>query len=366
MPNTRQRDKQGGDEQQAEQRSACAKESKHVAGEATTANSDVPRTAARRMLISVLVMLGGLLLLVAGADWFVKGAAGLADALGVAPLVIGLTVVAYGTSMPELVVSAGAALDGRSAIALGNVVGSNIANIGLILGITALVAPPTVAGTIIRREVPVLVIAALAVPMVLYSGVITRVEGALLLLGAILFTWGTVRFARMASPTDPIVASALQDAAQQSGRGSNVRLSVFALVGLLMLLAGGNWFVDAAAQIAHRFGISERVIGLTVVAVGTSLPELAASVVAALKGHSALAVGNVIGSNIFNVFFVLGATGLLQPIRAELATSQLDVAVMLAFTAAAMLLLRGARKISRTEGGVLVVGYVVAIVLLGM
>ncbi len=317
------------------------------------------------MLITGLVLLAGLVLLVAGADWFVKGAAGLAEAFGVAPLVVGLTVVAYGTSMPELVVSAAAALDGRSAIALGNVLGSNIANIGLILGITALVSPPSVEGSIIRREVPALILAALALPFVLFNGVISRLEGGLLLLGAVVFTWVTVRFAKGASATDPAVAEAMEEVAEKSAHGSRLRLSAFALVGLVMLLAGGNWFVDAAVDIANTFGISERVIGLTVVAVGTSLPELAASVVAALRGHSAMAVGNVIGSNIFNVFFVLGATGSLQPIRADIGSSQLDIAMMLAFTLLAALLLRGARRISRVEGGVLVVCYVAAMVGLG-
>ncbi len=318
------------------------------------------------MLISIGIMLIGLALLVAGADWFVKGAAGLAEAFGIAPLVVGLTVVAYGTSMPELVVSAAAALDGRSAIALGNVLGSNIANIGLILGITALVSPPSVDGTIIRREVPALLIAALSLPLVLYNGVISRTEGALLFVGAIVFTWTTVKFAKSAGPADPLVAGAIDEVAGKTARGSRLRLSVFALVGLAMLLAGGNWFVDGAVDIANAFGISERVIGLTVVAVGTSLPELAASVVAALRGHSAMAVGNVIGSNIFNIFFVLGVTGVLHPIRGDLADSRLDVAMMLAFTVLAMLLLRSARRITRVEGGVLVACYVGALVMLGV
>ena len=317
------------------------------------------------MLITTSLLLVGLLLLVLGADWFVKGAAGLAKAFGVAPLVVGLTVVAYGTSMPELVVSAAAALDGRSAIALGNVLGSNIANIGLILGVTALVSPPSVEGSIIRREVPILILAALALPFVLFNGVISRLEGGLLLLGAVAFTWATVRLAKGASGTDPAVAHAMEDVAEKTAPGSRLRLSVFAFVGLVMLLAGGKWFVDAAVDIANIFGISERVIGLTVVAVGTSLPELAASVVAALRGHSAMAVGNVIGSNIFNVFFVLGATGSLQPIDADIASSQRDIAMMLAFTLLAALLLRSARRISRVEGGVLVVCYVAAMVALG-
>jgi cation:H+ antiporter len=312
------------------------------------------------MLTSALIMLGGLALLVAGADWFVKGAAGLADAFGVAPIVVGLTVVAYGTSMPELVVSAVAALDGRSAIALGNVVGSNIANIGLILGVTALVSPPAVEGSIIRREVPALITAALAVPLVLLDGVISRLDGIVLLCGAAAFTWITVRFASSAGVTDPVLQGTIEEVRGQTPRGSRLRLSIFAAVGLAMLLSGGKLFVDAAAGIAATLGVSERVIGLTVVAVGTSLPELAASVTAALRGHSAMAVGNVIGSNIFNVVFVLGAASVVYPIEGALQSMQRDLLVMLAFTAVAALLLRGARRINRVEGALLLAAYVAA------
>ncbi len=316
------------------------------------------------MLITAVIMLVGLTLLVAGADWFVKGAAGLADAFGVAPIVVGLTVVAYGTSMPELVVSAVAALDGRSAIALGNVIGSNIANIGLILAVTALVAPPTVDGSLIKRELPVLVASALFLPVVLWNGLISRPEGLLLLLGAVAFTWATVRFAATVGTNDPVLADALEQAEAQTPHGSKRRLTLFAVAGLAMLLMGGKWFVDAAVDVAASLGVSERVIGLTVVAVGTSLPELAASLVAALRGHSAMAVGNVIGSNIFNVLFVLGATSLVSPIAGEVQSMQQDLVLMLAFTLVAVLFMRGSRQISRVEGALLLIGYVAAMLTL--
>lgn len=318
------------------------------------------------MLTSVLLMVVGLLLLVAGADWLVKGAAGLAELFGVSPLVVGLTVVAYGTSMPELVVSALAALDGRSAIALGNVVGSNIANIGLILGITALVSPPLVQGSLIKREVPVLIVSSLVLPLVMWNGFISRLDGALLIAGAAAFTWATVRYASTSEADDPIVAGALENVQAKTPRGSRLRLSVFAVVGLAMLLSGGKLFVDAAVTVATALGVSERVIGLTVVAIGTSLPELAASVVAALRGQAAMAVGNVIGSNIFNVLFVLGVTSALSPIAGDVMTARKDLLLMLGFTAGAALLLRGPRRITRWEGAILLVAYIATLIWLSV
>jgi len=306
-------------------------------------------------MLSVWMVLG-LTCLVLGAEWFVRGAARLAVAFGVPPLVIGLTVVAYGTSMPELVVSALAALEGRSAIALGNVVGSNIANIGLILGITALISPPKVDGSLVRREVPWLVLSALVLPVLLLDGAVGRIDAVLLLLGAVAFTIFTVRTTREASGDQGIRST---DAEAEARRGLPAAVA-FTLVGLALLLLGGRWFVSAASDIAVRFGISERVIGLTIVAVGTSLPELAASVVAAVRGFSSLAIGNVIGSNIFNILFVLGGAGAIAPVQGELGRLRVDLGLMVAFTAAAALLLRGARRITRWEGAVLVAGYVAA------
>lgn len=306
------------------------------------------------MLMLSAWMVLGLTCLVLGAEWFVRGAARLAIAFGVPPLVIGLTVVAYGTSMPELVVSAVAALEGRSAIALGNVVGSNIANIGLILGITALISPPKVDGSLARREVPWLLACALLLPVLLIDGAIGRLDAVLLLLGAAAFTIFTVRTTREASG-DQGIESAEAEAAARRGLPAAVG---FTLVGLALLLLGGRWFVSSASDMAVRFGISERVVGLTIVAVGTSLPELAASVVAALRGFSSMAIGNVIGSNIFNVVFVLGGAGLIAPVQGELFALRIDLVLMIGFTAVAAALLRGARRIERWEGGVMLAAYV--------
>jgi cation:H+ antiporter len=309
------------------------------------------------MLTLAGLVLLGLVCLVLGAEWFVRGAAALAVAFGVSPLVIGLTVVAYGTSMPELVVSALAALDGRSAIALGNVVGSNIANIGLILGVTAMLAPPQVDGSLVRREVPVLVGTAIGLPLLLLDGTIGRPEALLLLVGAIGFTVLSMKAAREDGLASPPGASSRT-------RGALTRAIGVTVAGLVLLIGGGRWFVQGASAMAALLGVSERVIGLTVVAVGTSLPELAASVVAALRGMSSIAIGNVVGSNIFNILFVLGGAGLVAPVTGEVEVLRLDLFMMMAFTVLAAVLMRGSRRISRLEGTVLLLGYAGAMVLL--
>ncbi|MCA9641598.1 MAG: calcium/sodium antiporter, partial [Myxococcales bacterium] len=273
------------------------------------------------MLSDIARLLIGGLMLYFGAEWLVRGAAGLARAFGVPPLVIGLTVVSYGTSAPELAVSVAAALDGKSDIAVGNVVGSNVANIGLILGITALIAPPKVDPTLIRREIPWLMLATFAVPLIMLGGQIGRIEGALLTFGAVAFTWLTLKGARQGEGEQ----AELEDIDESRGR---LALLGFFAVGLAVLVRGGDVFVDGAVGVATRYGMSERVIGLTIVAVGTSLPELAASLVAALRGHSELAVGNVVGSNLFNILLILGVTSLVRPIPTGFAGVPVDLLML--------------------------------------
>ncbi|MEZ4232459.1 MAG: calcium/sodium antiporter [Polyangiaceae bacterium] len=295
------------------------------------------------------LLLGGVMLYF-GAEWLVRGAAGLARAFGVAPLVIGLTVVSYGTSAPELAVSVTAALNGKSDIAVGNVVGSNVANIGLILGVTALIAPPKVDPTLIRREIPWLLIATLSVPLIMLGNQIGRLEGALLTLGAIAFTILTLKTARQGDGEQ----AELEEIDESRGK-----LTLFGLflVGLAVLVLGGDVFVDGAIGVAKRYGMSERVIGLTIVAVGTSLPELAASLVAALRGHSELAVGNVVGSNLFNILLILGVTSLVRPIPTSFQTFPVDLLALGVVTLACAVSMRGARTIGRPEGGFYVVLY---------
>lgn len=310
------------------------------------------------MLIDLALLLAGGLLLYFGAEWLVSGSAGLARSFGVAPIVVGLTVVAYGTSAPELVVTLLAAAQGRSAIALGNVIGSNIANVGLILGATALLRPPRVDSGLIRREIPVLLVSAALVPLMLWDDVISRAEGALLLAAALSFTVFSVRLSRQVSPESTLGVEAREEVALEASTGSCRKLIALSVLGLAALVGGGKLFVDGASGIALELGMSEQLVGLTIVAVGTSLPELAASVVAAFRGHSELAVGNVVGSNIFNVVLVLGSAALANPVLGSFAATGLDLAVLLGFSGATALVMRGDRVISRLEGAGLVAAYV--------
>lgn len=316
----------------------------------------------------VLLAVGGILLYF-GAEWLVRGASGLAAKLRVRPLVIGLTVVAYGTSAPELVVGIGSALAGRGGIAFGNAVGSNIANLGLILGTTALVSPPKVDGSLVRRELPTMVVSALLVPVLLLDGYVSRLEGAGLLVAAASYTYVMIRASR-GEPLASAIADAREvakEASVASGApvdASPMRLGVTAVVGLGGLLLGGKWFVDGASAVALALGMSERLVGLTIVAIGTSLPELATSLVAARRGHPDIAVGNVVGSNIFNVLLILGASGVAGPLRVGLRESAVELAALAVMTLMVAASLRTARRMTRVEGAILVGLYVGFLVLM--
>lgn len=312
--------------------------------------------------MDVVMLLGGGVLLYFGAEWLVGGASGLARSMGVPQLLVGLTVVAYGTSAPEVVVGVKAALAGSGDIALGNVVGSNIANLGLILGVSALFKPAKVAGSLARREVPVLVGSALAVPFVLLDGVVSRLEGAALLFAAAAYSVWMVRSARRVNVAEAAqTAAQIEDAADRagapkpSGRGRQV---LTAIAGLAFLVLGGSLFVDGASGLARTWGLSERLIGLTIVAVGTSLPELATSVIAAWRGASDIAVGNVVGSNIFNALLCLGSAALIAPLSVPLASVSFDLGVMVLLTLAGAVMMRRERTISRGEGALFVAAYV--------
>jgi cation:H+ antiporter len=323
--------------------------------------------------MDLMMLLGGGVLLYFGAEWLVGGASGLARALGVPQLLIGLTVVAYGTSAPEIVVGVKASLAGSGGIALGNVVGSNIANLGLILGITALLKPAKVDGALARREVPVLVLATLAVPVVLLDGVVSRLEGAGLLVAALGYSVWMVLSTRRTMAAE--AAQSARDAGQMekaadlagapTARGKG-RLSLIALAGLTFLIIGGSLFVDGASGLARTWGMSERIIGLTIVAVGTSLPELATSLIAAWRGHGDLAVGNVVGSNIFNALLCLGTAAVLSPVAAPFASVRLDLGVLVGLTAFAAVAMRRARHVGRVEGFIFVAAYVAFLVALGV
>lgn len=314
------------------------------------------------MLRDLTQLLGGGVLLYFGAEWLIAGASKFALSLRVPQLIVGLTVVAYGTSMPEAVVSVEAAIDGHGAVALGNVIGSNIANLGLILGLSMLVRPARVADGLRVRELPVLFAATAALVFVTIDGVVSFAEAMALLACAIGYTaWATLgarSSAVLAGATDAagVAAEAADIAGAPSPRG-RLRTIAIGLVGLGLLLLGGSLFVTGATSLALHIGMSERVVGLTIVAIGTSLPELMTSLIAAFRGHSDIAVGNVIGSNIFNVLFCLGAAGVIGTIEIEPAAVSLDLLVLSLMTVLGIIFMRRERMIRRFEGCMLLGAY---------
>jgi cation:H+ antiporter len=322
------------------------------------------------LALHIAFVVGGIAILYWGAEWLIRGSAQVARAFGVKPLVIGLTVVAYGTSAPELAVATKTVLTGHQPIAIGTVIGSCAANISLILGLTALIAPPTVDGRIIRREVPILLGSAIAVPLVLWNGILSRVEGAILIGCAVLFTIVTLTVSARLETDDELEEEARR--ADESGaliggrarpRASKATAALMTALGLVLLVVGSDLFVRGGRGIATTIGMSERMLGLTVISVGCALPELIGSLVAASRGHAALAVGSVIGSNLLNVFLVLGVTGYLQPISLGERMHIVELIGLVAITLLGILTLRGSRQITRFEGAVLVgayVGFVVA------
>ena len=317
--------------------------------------------------VDVAYLLMGGFLLYLGAEWLVKGSAGLARSLGVKPLIIGLTVVAYGTSAPELAVSSAAILEDSHSLVLGNVIGSCIANLGLILGVTALISPPAVDGRLIRREIPVILVSVVALPIVLLSGTIEMWESGLLLGAAIAFTMYTLFVASESASLDPTEPQD-PDEEEDAFESNKAKQIFFTITGLALLVFGGELFVDGAKGVALTLGMSEQLVGLTVVAIGTSLPELAASIVAALRGYSSLAVGNVVGSNIFNIFLILGVVGFIRPIEGDIAAFRLDLGFLIGLTVLGILFMRGERRISRLEGVMLLAAYVgfIVVVTVGM
>jgi cation:H+ antiporter len=316
-------------------------------------------------LLNSLLVVPGIAILYVGAEWLIRGSAQVARAFGVKPLVVGLTVVAYGTSAPELAIATETALSYHQPIALGTVVGSCAANISLILGITALISPPTIDGRIIRREVPVLLGSAIAIPLLFRNGVLSKVEGMLLIACAVVFTIATLTVSARLDPDDALQGDPrrTQDSAATLGgkgrpRASRGAAAVQTLVGLVLLVVGSHLFVAGGRAIGAQLKISERMLGLTVIALGTALPELVGSVVAALRGQGALAIGSVIGSNILNVFLVLGVTAYLRPIRTGELMHVSDLIGLVVITLLGVLMLRGSRTISRIEGAILVLAYI--------
>ena len=256
-------------------------------------------------MVSILMIIGGAALVLWGADRLTDGAVALAERMRIPQLVIGLTIVALGTSAPEFCVSLVSALKGTADLAVGNVVGSNVFNTMLIVGVAAMVAPMSILPLTVKRDIPLSVVASIALAaMVLMDGEVSRVDAAILFAGFLAFMWLTLRNAKAAN-------NASDDAPIK--QYSLLKALGFLLLGLACLVAGSNIFVDGATDIAQQLGVSEAVIGLTIVAGGTSLPELATTVVAAKKGNSGIAIGNVLGSNVMNILLIVGGAGLICP-----------------------------------------------------
>ena len=310
------------------------------------------------MLLHLAAIAAGFVLLVWGADRFVAGAAGAARALGVAPLIIGLTIVGFGTSAPELLVSAMAAVSGNPDLGVGNAIGSNITNIALILGTTAVVTPLFVRSETLRRELPLLMVIMLVSIGLLVDLELDRLDGIILLVALIGFVGWLVRIAKTSKKTDPMVAEFTAEIPEEMPLS---RATGWLVLGLAVLLASSRMLVWGAVNIATALGVSDLVIGLTVVAVGTSLPELAASIVAAKRNEHDIAVGNVLGSNVFNLLGVMGLPGVIRPgpIPDEVLTR--DFPIMIALTLAFFFLAHGIGKaghFSRLSGVLLLASFV--------
>lgn len=305
------------------------------------------------MLFSILLLIAGIVSLYFGAETLVRGSASLARRLKLTPLVIGLTVVAFGTSMPEMVVSVGAALSGTGAIATGNVVGSNIANIALILGVSAIICPLAVHVRVIRIDLPLMVLISFVLGAILYDQSVGRLEGAFFIIGLIAYTAFTLRAVRGETADTQHV---FEDAIPEKLVSVPASIGLVAS-GLVLLVLGARLLVTGAVTIAETFGLSEAVIALTVVAVGTSLPELATSIVAALKKEGDIAVGNVVGSNIFNILGILGVASVTRPLT-ETGMSPVDLGLMIALAVLLLPLARTGWRLNRWEGGFLLLTYV--------
>ena len=310
------------------------------------------------MLLNVVEVIGGLVLLIWGADRFVHGAAAAARNLGVAPLLIGLTIVAFATSAPEVLVSVVAGIRGQSGLAIGNAIGSNIANIGLVLGSVALLRPIELRSATLRREMPALLAVSLLTVSLFLDTYLSRVDGLVMLTGLVIVMIWLTRLGMRSAASDPLVGEYDAEIPQHV----SMRVAViWFVIGLATLMIGANLLVEGAIEIARAAGVSEVVIGITLVAIGTSLPELAVSVVSALKGEYGLAIGNIVGSNIFNMLAVVGIAATIQPAQLESSVLSLHIFVMVAFTLVLFAMTYdydGKSELSRVEGLALLAFYI--------
>lgn len=303
------------------------------------------------MWAQVLLLIFGIVVVLKSADWLTNGAVGLATKLGISQIVIGLTIVAIGTSMPEFFVSIVSAIKGTPDLAVGNIVGSNIFNVLLIVGVAATVAPIAIQRATVRRDIPIAIVASIMLTFMMLDDNISRIDALILFAAFIAFIWITLRNSKndaneKDSSTEKVIPT-----------WKSVLFIIFGLVGLVL---GSNIFVDNASSLAHGWGISDAVIGLTIVAGGTSLPELATSAVAARKGDSGIAIGNVLGSNVFNILMILGLTGIISPMHIQNIT-YIDMAVMVISMVLFWLFSFTKLRVERWEGCVLIacfLGYI--------
>lgn len=303
------------------------------------------------MWAQVLLLIFGIVVVLKSADWLTNGAVGLATKLGISQIVIGLTIVAIGTSMPEFFVSIVSAIKGTPDLAVGNIVGSNIFNVLLIVGVAATVAPIAIQRATVRRDIPIAIVASIMLTFMMLDDNISRIDALILFATFIAFIWITLRNSK-------------NDANEKDASTEKViptwKSVLFIIFGLVGLVLGSNIFVDNASSLAHGWGISDAVIGLTIVAGGTSLPELATSAVAARKGDSGIAIGNVLGSNVFNILMILGLTGIISPMHIQNIT-YIDMAVMVISMALFWLFSFTKLRVERWEGCVLIacfLGYI--------
>lgn len=314
-------------------------------------------------LIQILYFALGLAGLIGGAELLVRGAGGLAVKIGISPLVVGLTVVAFGTSSPELGVSVTSAFSGQADIALGNVVGSNICNIWLILGLASLAAPLPVCRRLLCTDLPIIIAASLLLWITALDGTVGRGDGIILFTGIVVYVVWAIRASRKQSKAllGPCAPPGMEAASNPAPGRTNLVLDLlFIIIGLVWLGMGSRLLVNAAVSLALMIGVSELVIGLTVVSIGTSLPEIATSVVAGLRGKTDIAVGNVIGSNLFNILAVLGLTAAIAPDGVSVAGKALafDIPLMVAVTIACVPVFYTGNRISRREGTIFVGLYI--------
>jgi cation:H+ antiporter len=311
------------------------------------------------MLENILIIIAGFLILLYGADRFVTGAAATARNLGVSPLIIGLTIVGFGTSAPEILISVVSSMGGNPGLAIGNAIGSNITNIALVLGTTALITPLDVRSETLRREYPILFAVTLVVLVLLMDGYFSRLDGLIMLAGLAVLIYGIVMIGMRSRTTDPISQEFAQEIPAKGMK--TPRAVLWFSIGFLLLLLGSKLLVMGAVEIAHMWGVSDLVIGLTIVAIGTSLPELAASIMSALKKEPDIAIGNIIGSNMFNLLAVLSLPGIIDPGPLQHEVMNRDFPIMIGLTVLLFVMaygFKGPGRVNRIEGGLLLMAFI--------